>query len=44
MKTVDVDNLKREITFFMGTGYQADEILCRDILRCIDRHTQPESV
>jgi hypothetical protein len=44
MKTVDVDNLKREITFFMGTGYKADEILCGDILRCIDRHTQPESV
>jgi len=42
MNLVDVEELKREITSFMSTGYQADEILCRDILKCIDRHTQPD--
>ena len=42
MKLVDVDKLKREIIFFMGTGYEADEILCKDILNCIDRHTAEE--
>jgi hypothetical protein len=39
IKLVDTTELKREITFFMGTGYQADDILCKDILNCIDRHT-----
>ena len=42
IKLVDVIGLKREITFFMGTGYEADEILCRDILKCIDRYTAEE--
>jgi len=36
---VDVSNLKQEIAGYMATGYAADEILCKDILRCIDRHT-----
>ena len=39
IKLVNITNLKEEITFFMGTGYEADNILCKDILRCIDRHT-----
>ena len=39
---VDVLGLKQEITGYMGTGYVADEILCRDILKCIDRYTAEE--
>ena len=38
IELVDVGNLNQEITFFMETGYVADEILCKDIIRCIDRH------
>ena len=39
IKLVNVSDLKREIAFFMGTGYEEDDILCKDILGCIDRHT-----
>ena len=36
----DVDKMKLEIRSMMMTGYDADDILCNDIMRCIDRHTK----
>jgi len=44
MKLVDVDELKQEITGYMATGYAADEIVCKDILNFIDRHTAEEQI
>jgi hypothetical protein len=38
-KLVDVDELKKEIIFYMDTGHRADEIICQDLLKCIDRNT-----
>jgi hypothetical protein len=41
---VDIVNLKREIQTYMSTGFTSDDLVCKEIMKLIDRHCIGEIV